>query len=236
MIDAGRIERPAQESRLMCKEALSAEASSVVCRSTKRSVDSMCSTSTIDTLSDTSDEPDGASSSSFDLSLASVGPPPGLSASLRVNAPEFVPSTMWRAETKCPAAVAEAMSFAPVSEGPVLGTKPHVNITEMPGGLRWEEDASAPDVKTFAPVSDGPVLGTAPHVNITEMPGGVRWEENPWHTAAGVDSMGRHLKHHGVHYTAAELLREADRRTQEWRQYCGLAPMQFEDFSSSFIY
>lgn len=227
-MDAGRLEQPASGNHLMCKEAPSTEASPSVGRvdgPQKLSTESMCST--IDTLSDTSEEPDAASSSSADL--VSIGAPPGLQGMLRVNAPEFVPSTLWCPEERpcasSPETLLEPTPPAQASDVAVLGTTPLVNITEMPGGLRWEQDSCA----------NKKVFGTTPLVNITEIPGGLRWEENPWHShsmalsGADVELSQASLEHPGM-YTVAELLQEADRRTQEWRQYCGLAPIKFEDF------
>lgn len=225
MMDAGQFEKPARGNRLMCMEAPSTEASPSVGRSQKLSTESLCST--IDTLSDTSEEPDAASSSSADL--VSIGAPPGLQGMLRVNAPEFVPSTLWCPEeppcASFPETLLDPMPPAQASDVAVLGTTPLVNITEMPGGLRWEQDSCA----------SKKVFGTTPLVNITEIPGGLRWEDDAWqsHSVAlsgvDVDLCQASVEHPGM-YTVAELLQEADRRTQEWRQYCGLAPIKFDDF------
>lgn len=229
LMDAGRIETPAKGSRFMCIESPPTESSPSVNRLKKLSTESMCST--IDTLSDTSEEPDAASSSSADLAM--VGAPPGLQGTLRMDAPEFVPSTSWSSELHCaafPANAADSIDIAPEADVPVLGTTPHVKITDIPGGLRWEEDQ-------VAPVAAVAFLGTTPLVKITDIPGGLRWEEDQWHghSVASNDFCDGSFKHGGM-YSAADLLQEADRRTQEWRLYCGLAQTKFEDFPRGFGY
>lgn len=114
---------------------------------------------------------------------------------LRASAPEFFPSTQPQT-TDCLDCEEEAMpNRLVVEDGQVFSPSRRVIEKEfMPGGVFWVENPHSSMMPPMPPVLDFFDGVVSPQV------------EQP------------------VMYSAEALLAEADRRTFEWRQYCGLMP------------
>jgi len=130
---------------------------------------------------------------------------------LRASAPEFFPSKQPQV-ADCLDCEEEAMpNRLVVEDGQVFSPSRRVIEKEfMPGGVYWEDEEEVMPLVQAMPdrllVEDGKVYSPSRRVLENDfMPGGVFWEQP-------------------VMYSAEDLLAEADRRTNEWQQYCGLMP------------
>lgn len=163
---------------------------------------------------------------------------PSFIPGLRASAPEFFPSTQPQT-ADCLDCEEEAMpNRLVVEDGQVFSPSRRVIEKEfMPGGVFWEEEEEVmPRVQAMPGrllVEDGNVYSPSRRLLENDfMPGGVFWEENPRSSIMPpippvpdfFDSVVIPLVEQPVMYSAEDLLAEADRRTIEWQQYCGLMP------------
>lgn len=157
---------------------------------------------------------------------------------LRASAPEFFPSTRPQT-TDCLDCEEEAMpNRLVVEDGQVFSPSRRVIEKEfMPGGVFWEDEEEVMPLVQAMPdrllVEDGKVYSPSRRVLENDfMPGGVFWEENLHSSRMPpmppvldfFDGIVSAQVEQPVMYSAEALLAEADRRTFEWRQYCGLMP------------
>jgi len=152
---------------------------------------------------------------------------------LRASAPEFFPSKQPQTGD-CLDCEEEAMpNRFVVEDGQVFSPSRRVIEKEfMPGGVFWEDEEEVmPRVQAMPDrllVEDGIVYSPSRRVLENDfMPGGVFWEENPRSgMMPPIPPLADFLAHieQPVMYSAEDLLAEADRRTNEWQQYCGLMP------------
>jgi len=234
MMDTCNLEKSDDKHRLMCVRSPSKVLPASVNRLSKLTTDSICST--IDTLSDTSDDQDFASTSTEVTSVAA----PGIHDALRADAPEFVPKHLVPDRTA---------SLATFEWHDAASTSSDSTSVAAIGGTNDALRAHAPE---FVPQNLPPVhaehtacLGTTPDI----VPNGAIFSTTPpLHVIGEVFAPGgwpdffdhrlhRHLEH--PVYTVAEIaeyLAAADLRTLEWQRYCGLAPIAPSTLPQSFGY
>jgi hypothetical protein len=168
MIDTGRFEKPIVGARLMCIRTppeLELHEESSCCKPTQKlpndirgSHDSEDSHSTIDTLSDASDDHESASSAAESTSVECQA---GSQGTLRANAPEFVPGVEVLANFGPSAFVGTDLKsdLAPqiLATGPPLPPLPHMSGNQFAtagiGDGLWNCENCPADASLFLPAS-----------------------------------------------------------------------------------
>lgn len=163
---------------------------------------------------------------------------PSFNYGLRASAPEFFPSRQSQMADNLDCEEDAMPNRLVVEDGQVFSPSRRVVEKEfMPGGVFWEDEEEVmPRVQAMPDrllVEDGKVYSPSRRVLENDfMPGGAFWEENPRSSMMPpmplvpdlFDSVVFSQVDQPVMYSAEDLLAEADRRTVEWQQYCGLMP------------